>query len=184
MKFTAIVSSFRAQIIDFVNASVLQFEKPKHLVDVIAINTFQLGGRKSHCDHFGQNIWIEREIDIFYLCMNTIKHNDILTCQVQIKSILGIALLLLADKPLNWNFHARHYICHTILPDAGGVDEIVVLRPHTDVRMCANTTCGFLLYSRDTKTHTHTQPAICIRSFLSIHNTHWLYVTVVGLISH
>lgn len=44
-----------------------------------------------------------------------------LTCQVQIKSILGIALLLLADKPLNWNFHTRHYICHTILPDTGGM---------------------------------------------------------------
>lgn len=56
MKFAAIVSPFRTQIVDLVDSAVLQLEKSKHLVDVVAVDAFDLVGRKAHCNEVGYNI--------------------------------------------------------------------------------------------------------------------------------
>lgn len=54
--------------------------------------------------------------------MYLIESSTLLTSEIQIKAILGVTFLLLADQLLYRYFHTRHDVGHTISPNAQEID--------------------------------------------------------------
>lgn len=88
-----LIMFFHAQVVDFVVVVVLLYQKTHDLLDWVPIKAFKVLRWISHCDDVLVDVW-KWIVDFGYF-------NDtelLLTWQIQIKSILFIPLLLLANN--------------------------------------------------------------------------------------